>query len=219
MSIEEEIFDKYIINKEKLIRYGFKAKDNKLIYSTYILNDSFNIVIEFDKNIKGKIIEVEYNEEYINYRLDTLGKFNSNIKNEFIKILTDIRDKCAQKQLFKYEQTKRINKFIYLKYGISPEFLWDKLPNYCVYRYNKKWFGVIGNIPRNKVDKNTDSKEEVEVINVKVNESKVDGLLNKMGYYEAFHMNKKNWVSIILDETLSDIQIQNLICNSYENIK
>ena len=183
------------------------------------LKDSFYIIIEFDNSIKEKIIEKEYNEEYINFRLDTLGEFSSNIKNEFIKVLTDIRDKCADKQLFKCEQTKRINQFIYTKYGVSPEFLWAKLPSYCIYRAGKKWFGVIGSIPRNKVDKKTDLTEEVEVLNVKVKENEIDDLLNEKGYYEAFHMNKRNWVSIIFDDTLSDEEIYNLICNSYENIK
>ena len=219
MTIEKEIFDKYIIDKEKLIKYGFKQDGSKLVYSKNILEDSFDIKIEFEGSIQGKIIEKEYNEEYINYRLDTLGEFSSNIKNEFIKVLTDIRDKCANKQLFKCEQTKRINQFIYTKYGVSPEFLWDKLPSYCIYRASKKWFGVIGIIPRNKVDKGTDLIEEVEVLNVKVKKNEIDNLLNKNGYYEAFHMNKRNWVSIILDDTLSDSVINNLICDSYENVK
>ncbi len=219
MSIEEEIFNKYKINKEKLIKYGFKIYNDKLKYSTPILNNSFNVLIEYNGSIKGKVIETSYNDEYTNYRLDTLGEFSSIIKNEFIKVLTDIRDKCADEQLFKYDQTKRINQFISTKYNTNPEFLWDRLPNYCVYRSNKKWFGVIGSISRNKIDRNTYSKEEVEFINVKVNTKQIDNLLDKNGYYTAFHMNKQNWVSIILDETLSDSEIQNLICNSYNNIK
>ena len=219
MSIEEEIFDKYLINKNALIKYGFKPKDSKLVFSKMILHDSFNIIIEYDGCIKGKIIETGYNEEYTNYRLETLGEFSSNIKNEFIKVLTDIRDKCADKQLFKFEQTKRINRFIHTKYGVNPEFLWAKLPSYCIYRADKKWFGVLGSIPRNKVDKSTDLTEDVEVLNVKVKENEIDKLLNKDGYYEAFHMNKRNWISIILDDTLSDLVVQNLICNSYKNVK
>lgn len=60
---------------------------------------------------------------------------------------------------------------------------------------------------------------KVEVLNIKVKESEIDNLLNKDGYYEAFHMNKRNWISIILDDTLSDLVIQNLICDCYENVK
>ena len=219
MSIEEEIFEKCKIDKNKLVKYGFKKQEKKLIYSKNILNDSFIIIVEYDGFIKGKVIEKEYNDEYINFRLDTLGDFSSNIKNEFINLLSDIKAKCTEKQIFKYEQTKRINKFIYSKYGVNPEFLWAKLPTYCIYRKNKKWFGVIGSIPLNKVNKNSTSTQEVEVLNVKVNESQIDSLLKMNGVYEAFHMNKRNWVSIILDDKLQDQEIEDFICNSYKNVK
>ncbi len=219
MSIDEEIFYQYQIDPEKLIQYGFKPNGNKLIYATLIFNEKFQIIIEYDGKIKGKMIEVENNEEYTNYRLKKLGEFNSKIKNEFIKVLIDVKEKCADRQLFQSKQTKRINRFIYQKYGVSPEFLWEKLPNYCVYRAHTKWFGLIGNVSRNKIDKNSNSKEEVEILNVKVKKKEIDKLLNQKGYYKAYHMNKRNWISIILDETVTDKEIQQLICNSYENIK
>ena len=41
-----------------------------------------------------------------------------------------------------------------------------------------------------------------------------DHILSQKGYYPAFHMNKKCWVSIILEDALSDEEIQNRICFS-----
>lgn len=38
------------------------------------------------------------------------------------------------------------------------------------------------------------------------------------GFYEAFHMNKRNWISIVLDNTLSDEEICRWIDNSYEMV-
>ena len=61
--------------------------------------------------------------------------------------------------------------------------------------------------------------EEVEIINLKIKEDEKDILLNKKGYHEAYHMNKKNWITIILDDTLSDQEIERMISNSYNNIK
>ncbi|MBP3799889.1 MAG: MmcQ/YjbR family DNA-binding protein, partial [Bacilli bacterium] len=46
-----------------------------------------------------------------------------------------------------------------------------------------------------------------------------DSLLKKKGYYEAYHMNKKSWITIILDDTVSDNDIKKLIDNSYSIIK
>lgn len=42
-------------------------------------------------------------------------------------------------------------------------------------------------------------------------------ICNKKGIYIAYHMNKKNWVSIILDDTLTDNEIISLIDISYNN--
>ena len=68
------------------------------------------------------------------------------------------------------------------------------------------------NIDKSKLDSNT--KGEVEIINIKTN--RVEELLNKKGFYPAYHMNKKYWITIILDESLSDKEIMELISESYE---
>jgi len=218
MSIEEEIFKNYEVNENNLIKYGFNKENGKFIYKQNIMNDKFTIIIEYDKKIKGKIIESEFNDEYINFRMETLGEFSSSIKEEFVNLLIDIRDKCFIKNVFKSLQTIRINEFIINKYGINPEFLWEKFPSYAIYRKTKKWFALIGNVSLNKIDKNSNLENEVELINIKVSEKEVDTILSKKGYYEAYHMNKRNWVSIILDDTLSDSEIEEMIINSYNII-
>ena len=45
MSIEEEIFKKSIIDYSKLIDYGFIKKNNYYLYSKYIINNTFKIII------------------------------------------------------------------------------------------------------------------------------------------------------------------------------
>ena len=69
-------------------------------------------------------------------------------------------------------------------------------------------------IPFNKIDKNKSGL--IEVINVKINPNDKDNLLKIEGIYEAYHMNKKSWISIVLDDTLSDDLISELIDNSYK---
>ena len=55
-------------------------------------------------------------------------------------------------------------------------------------------------------------------MNLKVDQDKIDALLKKPGLYPAFHMNKKCWVSVILDDTLSDTMLQAMVSESYERI-
>ena len=85
-------------------------------------------------------------------------------------------------------------------------------------KQSNKWYAIIGTVPLNKVNKNSNSSEIVEIINVKVNKDKIKEVLQQKGIYEAFHMNKKNWVTIIFDKTLKDFEIEHFIDESYNNV-
>lgn len=57
---------------------------------------------------------------------------------------------------------------------------------------------------------------EIEIINVKVEENMLKELLKQKGFYEAYHMNKKYWLTIVLDDTVDDEIIFSLIDNSFD---
>ncbi len=107
-----------------------------------------------------------------------------------------------------------IYKYVKEKYNTNPEFLWLKYPKYAVLRNNKKWYGVIMNIPKNKLG--LSSNLEVDIINVKCPPEIIGNLRLNEGYFKAYHMNKEHWVTIILDGTVSMKEIKNLIDISYE---
>ena len=71
------------------------------------------------------------------------------------------------------------------------------------------------NIDISKIDK---GKGDVEVINVKIPRDRVPKLIKEKGIYEAYHMSKKDWITIILNDTLEDEIIINLIGESYDLI-
>ena len=217
MSIEDEILKKEKLNKDKLIGYGFIRKDGIYKYSKTFMNDNFraDIYIDDNENINGKIYDLETNDEYTNFRIEgTVGEFVNTVKEEYTKILKDIADKCFEKEYFVYQQSNRITKIIKQKYNVYPEFLWTKFPDYGVFRNSrsKKWFGIIMNIDRSKIIK--EDTGEIEVLNIKLDD-KVEKLLNKKEIYPSYHLSKKSWVSVILDDTLPDEKIMKLVDISY----
>ena len=213
MTIEEEIFKTYKVNKNKLLKYGF-TKDNTYKYSKKIMN-TFEVQITIDtNNVIGKIYDLESQCEYTNYRVkDASGEFTSKIKEKYINILKDIRKNCFEKNYFIFEKSNNITSKIIQIYETKPEFLWKKHPGYGVFRNKKsgKWFAIIMNIDKSKIIPN--KKGEIEIINLKLNDNKY---LKQKGIYPAYHMNKKSWVTIILDDTLKEEKILNLINISYE---
>ena len=220
MNIEDEIFLKHTIDKDKLISYGFKSKNGKLVFEKMFMDDDFRAEVSFDGKISGKVFDTATNDEYTNFRIEDSIGFSSQIREEFTNLLTDIRDNCTEKQLFKTKQASEINEYIAEKYGDLPEFLWKNFPTYAIYRKksSKKWYGLIGDVQRCKVDKSSSSTEIVEILNVKADKNKIGEILTINGIYEAYHMNKKYWVTIIFDDTVPQKTIQKLVDESYENV-
>ena len=217
MNIESEIFKKSKVIINKLVKYGFKKEKDNYVYETLFFNDSFKAIIKVNKDGKviGSVIDIESNEEYLGLRIEGLSGFASKVKEEYINILNDIKNNCFEGKHFIFDQSNRITKYIKDKYNNDPEFLWDKYDGSGVFRNSNsgKWYGIIMNVDISKLDKGSG---EIEVLNVKIDENKIPELIKKKGYYEAYHMNKKYWISIILNDTLSDKNIISLIDESYK---
>ena len=218
--IEKALFSNYSIDEKKLREYGFRPEGGALVYARDLPEDNFRIIITCDRALSGKIIDLAFGEEYVNYRMESATGYSAEIRQKFEALLLDIRDKCCRNQYFRTEQARRINEYIYETYDVMPEFLWPNIPSYAAFRRKQgsKWFAVIGSVPRCKVDAASPSAQDVEVINVKVDKDRIAALLARDGIHPAFHMNKKSWVSIILDETLTDSEIRRMVSESYDSL-
>ena len=212
MDFEKDIFIRFIPDYDKLIKYGFLKENEIYKYKTKINNDLEIRIDIFNDSVRGKIFDLVFGEEYTNYRVtEQNGSFVSEVRERFINILKDIRDKCFYQRPFISDQANRISDLIYNKYKCRPIFKWDNY-NYGVFENNNKWFALIADIDKNKI---SNLKGKVDVINIKLNNNKIKNLLNKKGFYEAYHMNKKNWITITLDDTISDDILMKLIAESY----
>ena len=216
MNIEKEIFKKYKIDYNKLVSYGFIQENNIYHYSKeFMKNFRANITIDLNGNVSGKVYDLKTNIEYTNFRIEDLSGFAHQVREEYILILKDIAKNALDTKYFIYDQANRVTNLIIEKYKVYPEFLWDKYPDYGVFRNSRsnKWFGVILNVDKSKIIHNLTG--EIEIINLKLDD-KVSEYFNHDGIYPAYHMNKQAWVSIILDDTLSDEEILKLVDISYE---
>ena len=218
MDIENRIFKKSKPNYDKLEKYGFKKEKNKYTYKIRFMDNQFEAQITIIDKIEGKIIDLDTKEEYTNIRLENIGTFASKVKTHYEEILKDIEKNCFEKQYCMLPQSNRITNYIIGKYNTKPEFLWEKLDGSAVFRNkeNNKWFGIIMDINKNKLDK---ENKIIEIINVKLDNKTIEKLIKEKGFYNAYHMNKKSWITIVLDDTLKDEEIIKYIDESYNIIK
>lgn len=115
-------------------------------------------------------------------------------------------------------QQERIAQYIQDRYGVGPEYLWARYPNYAVFRQpaSRKWFAAVMDVPRKSLD--LTGEGTADVMDLKCGPVLVGSLLAQDGFLPAYHMSKSSWISVLLDETVPDEQIFPLIELSYDSV-
>ncbi|MCD7723710.1 MAG: MmcQ/YjbR family DNA-binding protein [Clostridiales bacterium] len=111
---------------------------------------------------------------------------------------------------------QQIFDYVLKQYGTMPEYLWMRYPSYAVLRHqdNEKWYGIVMDVPKNKLG--LPGIDVVEILDVKCEPLMIDLLRQSPGFFPGYHMNKTNWLSILLNGTVSDNQIMELIDISFQ---
>ena len=210
-----EIFKSYQFNQEKARAYGFVESSGVWTYSCMILQGDFVMTVSITAdNVNFQVFDQEMGDLYPQVHMESMtGSFVASVREACLEILYQIRKACFDVQDFICPQTKRIMAQIQEKYGNQLEYLWEKSPDTAVLRHegNKKWYAVLMKISWDKLEKGREGL--VEAVNLK--HDQVADLLSKKGIYPAFHMNKRYWISVALDDTLSDEMVLELIEQSW----
>ena len=210
-----EIFKAYQFNSKKAKEYGFIENQGVWTYSLTILKGDFlmKIIVE-DSDLTFQVFNQETGELYPQVHMESMrGTFVGSVREACLEELFDIRKACFEVQKFLCPQTKRIMALVQEKYGNQLEYLWEKSPDTAVLRHedNQKWYAILMRIPWDRLDKGRDGL--VEAVNLK--HDQVADLLSQNGIYPAFHMNKRYWISLPLDDTLTDEKVLELFERSW----
>ncbi len=111
---------------------------------------------------------------------------------------------------------QELEQFILTAYHTAPDYPWIKYPDYAVFRHesNKKWFALLASVPKNKIG--LSGNESIDIVNVKCDPIMIGSLLTSDGFFPAYHMNKTNWITIALDDSVPDDTIKMLLQISFE---
>ena len=210
-----EIFKAYQFNSKKAKEYGFIENQGVWTFSSTILHGDFLMrVIVVDGDLSFQVFDQETGDLYPQVHMESMrGTFVGSVREACLEVLYGIRKACFEVQEFLCPQTKRVMAFVQEKYENQLEYLWEKSPDTAVLRHedNQKWYAVLMKISWEKLDKAQGG--QVEVVNLK--HDQVADLLVEKGIYPAFHMNKRYWISLPLDDTLSDEQVLELFERSW----
>ena len=210
-----EIFKAYQFNSKKAKEYGFVKDRGAWTYILTILQGDFLMrVIVVDGDLSFQVFDKETGDLYPQVHMTSMrGAFVGSVREACLEVLYEIRKSCFDVQDFIYPQTKRIMTRVQEKYENQLEYLWEKSPDTAILRHenNQKWYAVLMKISWDKLEKGREGL--VEAVNLK--HDQVSDLLVKKGIYPAFHMNKRYWISVPLDDSLADEEVLELIEKSW----
>ena len=194
-------------NEADLEKYGFINGSYEKKLNNYPFIAKYEII---DNNLLAKLIDIDTNFEY--NLVDVMNtSYSALVNEEYEAITNDILTNCFS---IKENQKDRILNFVINKYNNKLENLWPDTPDCGIIRHadNKKWYFVLMNININKIVANSNKNEFIIVL--RSNKEK-----DNINIFPGFHMNKKNWITIILDDRLNDKEIFELIKESFELTK
>ena len=198
MRLENELFRRLRPNIQRLIEYGFIEQSGIFQYQTKLEDTGMYAVITVDNSaVSGSVLDEFTDEEYI--AVHTVGKkgnFATKVKTAYLACLSDIARNCFEKMMYSSKQA-----------NIMHEWMINQLYDTANHPFSKSQNS------KRKLD-NVCDETWVDAVNIKVEPSKVDDLLQLPGFYPAYHMNKKHWVTAILDGTIEDETLKELLLKS-----
>lgn len=215
--ISSDIFSGKIFEIDALLKFGFEKKRSSFFLEEDILSGRFCVRIKISG---GKIFHADVYDKNLNepYELHLVpaasGKTVVEVRGEYVALLAKIAKNCCANFAFKTSQSKKTADFLRKEFGVGLEFLWKNFPDCAIARRpdNKKWFAAFLTCPENKLG--IEGDEKVEILDLRAEQAdfcKLDG----RRYFPGYHMNKKNWMTLVFDSGIRQSEINSLLKKSF----
>lgn len=206
------------------------------IYTEQFMDGDLTAVIKImpDGRVINAVIDTDSGDEYYPMNIEAhTGSYVGQAREEYKALLEQVASKCFDDVPFVCDQANRIASKISARFGVEPEFPFHERgsaarslqpsTDSAVFRHkdNGRWFAIVMTIKHEKLEKyigagsetiiGTDPGDRINVMNVKIYPEELEALLREPGLYRCYHMNKKQWVTIALDDECTDDRIMELL--------
>ena len=171
----------------------------------------------YDKNEpRVERLNADNPEKEIELYREANKKAISQLKSLYDKALEDIEKHCFENT--KSAIVQSILDYAKSKYGDEPEYLWEGY-DYAVLRRKdtQKWYALIMDVPQKKLKLEGDSI--VDILDIRFDAEKLAEKIDGKRFFFAYHMNKKHWITILLNGSVSPEEIFGYIDDSYQMAK
>ena len=205
-------------NIDNLIKYGFEQADGKYAYQTSIMGGQFRLSVAVDGNgdIATELFDTTAEDIYTLHLVDSaVGAFVGRVRAEYEAVVRDIEQNCFDTDVFKQDFTREIMHYAKDVYGDEPEYLWKDLPDAAVIRRkdNRKWYVLLMTVLPKRLGLEGD--EPIEIVDLRFDVDELPNKIDGKRYFAGYHMNKKHWITILLDGSVPLAEILEYVDKSY----
>lgn len=207
------LLEQYDIDCKRAIAYGFSRTEAGLELKKELLGVGlYAVFVIAGKSFEVNVFDADTDEEYLPFNvLDNITGFVTGIREQVEDLVQEIKEKC----LLNSNMKLRLMEYCERKFGTEPEAPWEDSPDAYTFKTAKrnKWYALFMTIPYKSLG--LVAKGTLDVVNIKLPPEKVLGLIDRVHFYPAYHMNKKHWITIVLDKEVDEPLVQQLLEESY----
>lgn len=210
--------EKYNLTENKLTKFGFLRDNKGLILNKSILNNEFIVEIRVvEETFEIEVFDNNFNEIYSLFSVDSAaGELVTNVRNEVELILKEILELSDNSEAIYNEIIKYIKK----KYSSTMVKPFKGNPNIKAFVTDEnKWYALILDVEYNKLNKDSSIESKVKIINLKHNTNHIPKIINERNIFPSYHMSKKHWISVVIDNNMDLNYLTQLIDISYNLVK
>ena len=207
------LLEQYDIDCKRAIAYGFSRTEAGLELKKELPGGGlYAVFVIAGKSFEVNVFDADTDEEYLPFNvLDNITGFVTGIREQVEDLVQEIKEKC----LLNSNMKLRLMEYCERKFGTEPEAPWEDSPDAYTFKTAKrnKWYALFMTIPYKSLG--LVAKGALDVVNIKLPPEKVLDLIDRVHFYPAYHMNKKHWITIVLDKEVDEPLVQQLLDESY----
>ena len=211
----EKLFSLGEPNNEKLLQNGFARTESGYFRKSELLGFCLCVSVSENGKVNAELYDAEADAPYTLHLVENAGgAFVGEVRKAYEDALISLAETCFDRAVFKQRLTKELLSIAKERYQEDCEYLWERYPDCGVLRRkdNRKWYAVIMTVAGNKVGLSTDNL--VEIVDLRATQEVVNSLVEKRGFAPAWHMNKKSWITLLLDGSVELSTVVEMLDNS-----
>ena len=204
---------------DKLEPFGFVRDGGAYFYAEDLLAGSFRLHVKLSEDgvVSTLLMDTDSEEPYVLHLVENAqGAFVGEVRVAYQAVLDRIGEACGEHGNFHGAYVEELLRYVQNTYGDEIEYPWKDDMDAAVIRSHltRKWYVVFMKVHPSKIG--LGGSHPIRIMNLHGTAEQVTALVDGERYFPGWHMNRKYWYTVCLDESIPMYELQRRIDESFE---